>query len=365
MTPSISEDLQDIASVDSTVRTGTGAYIPEVPAETVNQEAPKAETPAVETPVAETPVAETPKTEEVKAEAKTEPIIDLAKIFSEASQGKITSAEELSKIIEENSALSEKVKNTPELGEYTLKMDAWMKKGHEPELFHLIHDLPLDDMSAEDKVKANLKIQNPEWSKDDIDLYVKHTYNQLTEEEEGYNVNTVKVGKLKLQQDSLAHETELRKLQEQTFYSDADEKEANRLEGERQSTWKTNLPSIASGITKLPFQLDEKNSFEFAPTAAQVQKAVKAVESAIMNAPVGYDEAGVNSVKELIKNTIINQNINDIIRAATRQASSVVVEQKIKETHNPSGVAPAPAPVISKSIDESNYEKVDSFFFGK
>jgi hypothetical protein len=362
---SIPQDLSDIATVDSTVRSGTGAYTPEeTKSETpaAQTEEVKSETPA-EVPVVaatETPkeaVAETPKTETAP-----EPQIDIQKILAEASGGKITSAEQLSKILEENTSLSEKVNSAPQVSEYAMKMEAWLKKGYEPELFHLVHDLPIDEMSADDTVKSYLKIQNPDWSEEDINLYVKHTYNQMSEEDEGYNSNTVRVGSLKLKQDSVKMASELRKLQDATIYSNADEKEAERMEGERQTTWKTNLSTLS--VSKIPFQIDEKNSFDFVPNQAQIQNAMKTVEKAILNAPVNYDENGINAVKELIKNTIITQNINDIIRAASKQVSSIVTEQKIKETHNPSTPESKPASVIEKSSDEKNFDKMDALFFG-
>ena len=365
MTPSISDPiLNDIATADPSVRMGSGAYVPETP-----KEEPKAEIATEPAKTEEAPKveakAEEVKTEPVKEEPKAEsqPVIDMAKIFSEASNGKVNNAEELKKILEEYNTLSEKVKSSPELSEYTLKMDSWVKKGYEPELFHLVHDLPIDEMSADDQVKAYLKIQNPEWSEEDVNLYVKHTYNQLSEDEDGYNATTVKVGGLKLKQDSYQMAAELRKLQEATIFSNADEKEALRIEGERQTSWKSNLSNLANSLSKIPFPIDEKTSFDFVPTQAQIQNAVKAVENAVMNAPVSYDDNGIKSVKELIKTTLINQNINDIIKAVSKQVSSMVTEKKIQETHNPSAAVPTPAPVIEKSTEQTNYEKTEALFF--
>src|SRR3990167_11422497 len=132
MTPSIQDEaLKDIATVDSTMRMGSGAYVPETPKEEVKAEATPAtdpvkteEAPKVEAKVEE-PKAEAPK-EEPKAEAQ--PQIDLEKIFSEASNGSIKNADDLKKILEEYNTLSEKAKSSPELSEYTLKMDSWINK---------------------------------------------------------------------------------------------------------------------------------------------------------------------------------------------------------------------------------------------
>jgi hypothetical protein len=358
MTPSISPELHDIATLDDSIRSGTGNYIPEAPKEETPAEIPQAEPPKAEAPKEE-PVAK----DEPKPEVVAQPQHDIAKILSEASNGKITSADDLAKILEENSTLSEKLKSAPELGDYTLKMDAWVKKGYEPELFHLVHDLPIDEMSADETVKSYLKIQNPDWTEEDIDLYVKHTYNQMSEEDEGYNASNVRVGGLKLKQDAARYGEELRKLHEATEYAYSDDAEAADMESKRQSAWRSNLPSLS--VSKIPFQLDDKNTFDFVPSQAQIQSALKAVEKAVLNAPVAFDDNGKSLVQKIIKNELITQNINNIIKAVSTQVSSLHRDKAIKEVSNPSGADPQPAPVIEKSIEDKNHEKMEAFFLGR
>jgi len=215
-------------------------------------------------------------------------------------------------------------------------------------------------------MKVGLAIQNPNWSEEDVNLFMKEKYGLLSPEEEGYNEQKVKVGKLMLDQDARTHDEGLRKLQEQTVYSNADEKEAYKAEGERQGQWKTNLPKLVNSINSIPFTLDDKGAvFNYIPTPLQRQAVVTEIEKAILNAPVAYDEAGIKLVTNHIKQQFINQNINEIVKAVANQQKSAVVEKKIIETHNPSKAPAATTPVIeTKSADDTTLEAMDKLLGG-
>lgn len=331
-----------------------------VPTATPQVEEKKTEIVSADAPKVDTAVVEAPKVEALA--------IDMGKIFSDASNGKINSAEELSKILKEHDEFKERIAKSPELDDYTLKLNSWMKKGYDPELFHKIESLPLDKMSAEDKMKVSLSLANPEWSKDDVDLYVKHTYGLMSEDEEGYDAQNVRIGQLRLQQDARSHDQNLRKLQEMTVYSNVDEQEAIKVEGTRQETWKQSLPKLINDINVIPFTIDDKGTvFNYVPTPLQRQSVRNAVQNAILNAPVAYDEQGIKSVTNLIQKEFINQNINQIVRAAASQQKSIEIEKKIVESHNPSGmVTPLTTPpVVEKSKDDVIFDMAYATLSGK
>lgn len=366
MAPSLSQD-QTIESFANDSQSKVEVQVAPVAEPMKTVEVPKVEVvaPVVANEEKKTEVAGSATTAEVKTptsplvveepKIETTPVLDMGKIFSEASGGKIKSAEELAKILKEHNEFKERIAQSPEFDDYAVKLNSWMKKGHDPKLFHQIHDLPLDEMSAEDKMKVSLSLDNPTWSKDDVDTYVKHTYGLMSEDEEGYNAQSVRIGKLKLEHDAKSHDAILRKLQEMTVYSNVDEQEAVKSEGVRKETWKQNLPKIVNDINTIPFTLDEKGTvFNYIPTPLQRQAVVNAVQNAVINAAVAYDEQGIKSVTSLIQKEFINQNINQIIRAVAVQQKSADIKQEIVHTHNPSGMTTpvAPAPVVEKSRDD-------------
>lgn len=361
MTPSLSADpvIENFAKESQPV-------VAEVPATPISEPA-KVEDPKTEAPV---PVVQEEKKNEVapiveNAKPDTAPVeipkiveatpIDMEKIFSEASNGKIKSAAELSKILQEHNEFKERIAQSPELDDYTIKLNSWIKKGHDPELFHKINKLPLDEMSAEETMKVSLSLANPTWTQEDVDLYVKDTYGLVSEGEEGYSEQKARVGKLRLQQDARTHEQNLRKLQEMTVYSNVDEQEAIKVEGTRQETWKQSLPKIVNDINVIPFPVDDKGAvFNWVPTPLQRQAVIAAVQSAVLNAPVAYDEQGIKSVTSLIQREFINQNINQIALSIAKQQKSADIKEAIVETHNPSGaITPVvDPPKIEKSRDD-------------
>ena len=295
-------------------------------------------------------------------DADPSPSIDITKILSEQSNGRITSKEDLEKILNERDEFKDRLDKSPVLDDYTTKLNAWRKEGYDTELFHVINDMPIDELSAEDKVKASLKLQNPEWDENDVNLFVKNKYGILDSEDDGYDESKVRYGKLQLDTDAKVADKELRELKDMTVYSEVDEQETLKQEGERQEQWKGGLPKISQEFKEVAFSLDKDNKqiFKYIPTPEQKARVMSAVQKAVINAPLAYNEEGVKAVNETIRKEFINQNINDIVRAAAKQAVSAQIEADIKKRNNPSG-SQEPTPVVPQpvSAEEQTLETID------
>jgi len=295
-------------------------------------------------------------------DADPSPSIDITKILSEQSNGRITSKEDLEKILNERDEFKDRLDKSPVLDDYTTKLNAWRKEGYDTELFHVINDMPIDELSAEDKVKASLKLQNPEWDENDVNLFVKNKYGILNPEDDGYDESKVRYGKLQLDTDAKVADKELRELKDMTVYSEVDEQETLKQEGERQEQWKGGLPKISQEFKEVAFSLDKDNKqiFKYIPTPEQKARVMSAVQKAVINAPLAYNEEGVKAVNETIRKEFINQNINDIVRAAAKQAVSAQIEADIKKRNNPSG-SQEPTPVVPQpvSAEEQTLETID------
>lgn len=293
--------------------------------------------------------------------------VDYAKYLQEKSGGRIASEEELTKIIQERDQLEEQLKNSPELDDYTLKLDAWRKKGYDVELFHTIHDMPIDELSAEDKVKASLKLQNPEWMEEDINLYLKNKYGILAPEDEGYDEAKSRYGKMQLDIDAKTADQELRSLQGMTAFSQEDEQAVYQAETDRQQAWTAGLPKLSENFKKITVALDAegKQLFDFVPTQNQLNAVVNSLQKAVKNAPVAYDENGIKAVNDLFRKELRDQCFNEIVRAAATRMASLTKEANIQRTHNPSATAePTPSPPAAKSVEETSVEQIGSFMDG-
>jgi len=314
------------------------------------------------------PAAEpTPAEPATPAVPATDVSVDYAKYLQEKSGGRIASEDDLAKIIQERDQLEEQLKKSPELDDYTLKLAAWRQKGYDVDKFHLIHDLPIDELSSEDKVKASLKLQNPHWMEADLDLYLKQKYGILTPEEDGYDEAKARYGKMQLDVDAKSADQELRSLQELTAYSEEDEQAVFQAETERKQAWAVGLPKIATDFGKVTIALGEKgeHSFDYVPTDAQKLKVVQALQKAIQNAPVAYDEAGIKAVNDLFRKEFRDQNFNEIVRAAAAKMASIQKEANIQRVHNPSALAdPTPAVPAEKPLEQESMEKLDTFMSG-
>ncbi len=376
MAKDVLADLAEMAKEEGsgmTLHVETPAAEPAAPViETPTETNPKIEAPIVPAETVVAPVADTPKVEPqapVVAEPTPAPVhtpeptpapeVDVAKILDEMSGGQVKSKEELSKILAEYKE-AQSVMQDPNY-EYAQKLSAWKKEGRPAELFHAVQNVKTDELSVEDTVKLKMKLENPEWTKEDIELFMKEEYKQ---DPEANNEQAVKYGQLRMQRDATAYKPELNKLKNMTVIkSNPAEREAQIAQAEnvRKEGWKQQLPKLVNEFNSVTVPTDLKGGqYEYKLTQEQKSELQATMENLVLNAPIQIDENGINVIKDAIKREFIYKNINQIVQSSATSVASKKAEEHIVAIHNPTGaIAPKTAPVIDKkSSEDEAFEKI-------
>lgn len=329
----------------------TPAPIVEIPAEPAAPQAPAEPTTI---PVAEpvVPIAQVvPAVPVIQIpDAPKAPEFDKAKYLDELSGGEAKSEEDLKKILSEYKQ-AQQVMQDPNY-EYAQKLSAWEKEGKPKELFHAVQTIKADELSVEDKVKLKLKIENPEWTKDDIDLFINDEYKQ---DKDANSEQSVKVGQLRMQRDAQAFTPELKRMQEMTVIKTdyaAKQRELEQTENTRKDAWKQELPKLVNEFQEVNFSIG-KEIYPWKVTKEQSAELLKSLESIVQNAPVQLNEQGIKAIKDVMLKEFYSKNINQIASGISTFTASKKADEHIKEIHNPTGaVQPAGAPVPTKKSGE-------------
>ncbi len=374
MEDTLFKEMHAMAGTDPSTGAPPVANEPTIPVQTQ----PTIETPTVETPVAETAPVSTESTPAVEptapvetppvvAETPAQPVItptvapevDYAKFLDEKSGGKVKSVEDLNRIISDYESAQERLSD-PHV-EYAQKLSAWEDEGRPAELFHVIQNLDTEELSVDDVIKLNLKLENPEWTREQIELYVEGTYNQDAEK---HDEKSVAFGKLRMESDATKAFKELNALKQKTIVKNdraAQEASARQAEDNRKATWKQNLSGMVNSLTKVDVPIDAKGTlYTFNVTPEQRVELQNIMETIVMQAPVNYDEKGIAAAKDVMRKEFINRNFNQIAQGINTFTASKKTDEKIVELHNPTGAQkPAqPATVQKKSMEEEAFEHV-------
>ncbi len=344
--------VDDMAELDNWIKEPEFAVqdTPKVETPIVAPEVPKTETPKAEeqTPVEKTdapaavdtpkPEVETPKVEATPEVTKT-PEIDYDKILGETSKGRIKSKEELDKLLNENDQAKELLNS--DAYQYATKLAAWEKAGHSKELFPVIQDFSADEiksLSPVEVISMKLKLENPDWSEEDISLLINEEFKQ---DPDSNTENVVRAGKLKMEREANSFRGKLNELKQLSDIPNPENRiaEARQIEAARQETWKQNLPTFVGEFSKISIPLDKagKDIFEWIPTKEQKLELQTKLERIVTNVNVKYDQDGINALKATMRKEFINDNINEISQAIATRATSKKTEEVIKEIHNPTG----------------------------
>ena len=276
-----------------------------------------------------------------------EPEFDRAKYLDELSGGTVKSEDDLKKLLSEYKQ-AQQVMQDPNY-EYAQKLSAWEKEGRPKELFHAVQSLKADELSVEDKVKLKLKLENPTFTKEDIDLFIKEEYKQDTEV---HSEQSIKVGLLRMQRDATAFTPELKKMQSMTVVNSDPaqrQREFEQKETVRRDAWKQELPKLVDGFKSITVPLNNKENYEWKVTKEQSADLLKSLENIVQNAPVQLNEQGINAIKDIMQKEFYSKNINQIASGISTYIASKKTDEHIKAIHNPTGaVQPAAAAVESK-----------------
>lgn len=371
----IFEEMHAMAGTDPATGAPPVAPEPTIPANTQPTiETPTVEPPAAETvadqPEATTTVAEEPtapvETPPVVAETPAQPVItptvapevDYAKFLDEKSGGKVKSVEDLNRIISDYEQAQEQLSD-PNV-EFAQKLTAWENEGLPKELFGVIQDLNTEELSVEDTIALKLKIDNPEWGKDKIELYIKKMYNQDAEK---FDESDVEFGKLKMQTDANKAYQELMGLKSKTVVKNDRATQlaaAKQAEDNRKSMWEQNLPNRINAFSQITLPIDNKGTpYTYVVTPEQRAELQSIMKNIVMNAPINYDEKGLRAFDDATRREFINRNINQIAQSINTFTASQKTNEKIAEIHNPTGAVkpaqPATTPKVSAEDEMFNH----------
>jgi len=287
--------------------------------------------------------------EEPKQETPVE--VDYEKILGEMSGGSIKSKDDLSKIIQEHQEAQELLQS--DTYQYAAKLSAWEKEGHPTELFSPIQSLTAEEISAmesSDVVAIKLKLENPDWTEEDISLLIKEEYKQ---NKDIHSEDSVKAGSLRMQREANQFRSKLNELKNMTYVPTSENKkaEAQAIESQRVESWKKAVPSFVSDLNKISVSLDEKGTtFEYTPTKEQKEEIAREMEDIMSRAPVKFNEDGIKAFKAIMQEKFINRNINHISKAIAQKVSSKKEEEKILQIHNPTGAKAEHVPSATKTV---------------
>ena len=318
---------------------------------------PKTEEPVSQ--VIETPSASTEEPSESETKPEVSPTVDLSKLLDETSGGKIKSTEDLKKFLSDFENAQQQL--TDPNVEYAKKLSAWEKGGHPKEMFDHVQSTDFTELDDSDMVKFKIKLDNPEWTREQIELFVEKKYSL---DEDSNDEKTVQYGKLLLKQDADAYFKDLESLKEMTHVENDParaQKEQENLEESRKQSWNQSLNSLISEFTEVPVQVDSKgDKYTWKVTPEERSEMADIMKNIVNNAPLQYDENGKAIFNEILRKEFINKNFNKIAQGISNHISSKKTEEKIAEIHNPTGAKtpPQPAAIEKKSADDQIMEAI-------
>lgn len=352
-TPSTVVETPIPAQTNQTIET---PKVAENPVETTDTQ-PEGSTQTTEVPTSvESPKAEVPVESVKTPEVVSEP--DYAKFLDEKSGGKVKSVEDLQRILSDYENAQAQLQD-PNV-EFAKKLSAWEESGRPAELFHAIQQVDTDELSVDDVIKLKIKLDNPEWNREDIELYVERKYNQDADGDE----KTIKYGQLMMKNDAATYLKELNGLKEMTFVKNdraALQAAAEKAENDRKGIWRQNLPNMVNSFNEVTIPIDNKGeNYKWTVTPEQKRELQSIMENIVMQAPVNFDDKGISAVEEVMKKEFINRNFNQIAKGISTHISSKKTEEKIVEIHNPTGAKTPQQPVVvdKKSADDELFDNI-------
>jgi hypothetical protein len=290
--------------------------------------------------VAEEPVVEQVQSEPVaQAEAQIEivkePEVDRTKLLEEISGGRFKSQEDIDRLYQENEALKQKLENDSYRTDAARKFDNWVESGNDPELFHIIQSLPVDNLNDEEALKARYRIERPELSAEDVDLLIADKYKQTDE----YTDNQRRVGTINQSEDAREARRFLSDLKAKTDVTDVTNvREASRQqEVQRVEAWTKDIPNHVNSFDKITVAAGDKDNYNYFPSVDQKKVLQQELEKIFRNAPIPYNEESKAAVNQIVEDTFFRLYKNEITKAVAVAAKSKANEQIAKEIHNPSG----------------------------
>ena len=238
--------------------------------------------------------------------------------------------------------------------------------GRSPEDYIKTQTRDYTKMSDKDVIKEYLSIENPDLSKDEIDLFFDSTYKANKDK---YSEEESKLGNIHLKRDVAKAREELVELQKE-YWSPLDNKgpseeetqERERAEAESRENFLDAMDSELDDIESLSFQINDKGeTFEYKLTDED-----KGLVGEALSDLDGFFEPYVNEngewdLESLALDMMAMKLQDKIVRSVANQYKSQGAEQVIRDIKNPSF---EPAKVSSENKGKSVADQIGSAIFG-
>lgn len=326
--------------------------------ETTDESKPDAEPKAETKPAEETTAESTPNTEAKPGEA--EAPIDISEGLSKATDGRITTEEDLSTLIaKHDSTLTELADSQDKQHKYdiTAKMEQAIDANITPSAFLALQEIDTTGMDDKQAVAAGIKLKNPGLSEGQINDMINKDYNLGEDVEEADKL----VGETKLTIAANDSRENIEQLQNDfaakapSVQTEEQEQATRDIELNRRQNWTDHSPEIAKKVESVIVGIDkdDKNkTHEYKLNEQEQQELAIKVEENVIAAGLEYNDKNVETVTEWAKGEFVKNNLNSITRAISSQATATTVTEITEEVSNPTAATDTPAETPAAKSDQ-------------
>lgn len=237
--------------------------------------------------------------------------------------------------------------------------------GRSPEDYIRTQTKDYNDMSEGDIIKEYLSIENPDLSKDEIDLFFDNTYKV---DDKKYSEEESKLGKIHLKRDVSKAREELIDLQRE-YWTPVNEGESQEnLEAEEQAIEETRedfldaMDEELDDMESLSFEINDKgDTFEYKLTDEDKQMVGESLSDLDNFFEPYMNEDGEWDLESLALDMMAMKLQGKIVRSVANQYKSQGAEQVIRDIKNPS-FEPAKGSPANKG--KSVIDQIGSAIFG-
>tara|TARA_R110000824_G_scaffold110347_1_gene258319 strand:- start:97 stop:1146 length:1050 start_codon:yes stop_codon:yes gene_type:complete len=275
------------------------------------------------------------------SETKSEPI-DFNSLLLEKSEGKFESYEDLVESFEK----TQQKQNTSTFANETIaKMNQYVLSGGKIDDFNKTQ-VDYSEMSDDDIVKSEMKLNDSDLSDEDIDFMFNNEY---TLDEEEYDEDEVRISKLKLRKDAKQSREKLvqwKKQFEIPEVSKATENQRENIDSEKlkqqesfkieKERWANVVHETTSKFDKVDFDINDKGEkFTFA-LSDEDRNSVKETSADLSKFWSRFmNKDGTENVEKLNKTMFLVDNFDKVVRAVANQYKSNGKDDVLKDIKNP------------------------------
>ena len=275
------------------------------------------------------------------SETKSEPS-DFNTLLREKSEGKFESYEDLVKSFEE----TQQKQNTDTFANETIaKMNKYVLSGGNIDDFNKTQ-IDYSEMSDDDIVKSEMKLNDSDLSDEDIDFMFDNEYS-LDEEE--YDEDEVRISKLKLRKDAKQSREKLVQWKKQfeipevskTTENQRENVDAEKLKQQEslkieRDRWANIVHETTSKFDKVDFNINDKGEKFTFTLSDEDRNSVKETSADLSKFWSRFmNEDGTENMEKLNKTMFLVDNFDKVVRAVANQYKSSGKDDVLKDIKNP------------------------------